>query len=70
MLKYRCDRGESPDLFIMSMEDYIISQVFLKIEMISGLLEQKNYLEAQNEIEKIKLELNNYQQDRKKGKNV
>tara|TARA_R110000824_G_scaffold368563_1_gene557911 strand:+ start:857 stop:1012 length:156 start_codon:yes stop_codon:yes gene_type:complete len=48
------------------MEDYIISQLYLKLEKISAILEDGNIDEVKLEIKKVKEELEKYGQDNTK----
>tara|TARA_R110000796_G_scaffold251567_2_gene383338 strand:- start:1766 stop:1927 length:162 start_codon:yes stop_codon:yes gene_type:complete len=50
----------------MSMEDYIISQLYLKLEKILVILENGNIDEVKHEIKKVKDELEKYGQDNTK----
>ena len=50
----------------MSMEDYIISQLYLKLEKISAILEDGNIGEVKLDIKKVKEELEKYGQDNTK----
>lgn len=59
--------GGNPDQkLIMSMKEYIISQLFLKIEKLKALLDIDDIASAKKEIEKVLEELEKYGQDSKK----
>jgi hypothetical protein len=50
----------------MSMEDYIISQLYLKMEKLKALLDVDDIASAKKEIVKVLEELEKYGQDSKK----
>lgn len=50
----------------MSMEDYIISQLYLKLDKMASLLNDNKVDEVKLEIQRVRDELEKYGQDSKK----